>query len=143
MKPPRELYKHFYRSDILIMGWTTKLIQLFEDLKIGITSSPVLSRFDPRKPTILKTDWSARGMSWILIQPADDDASVKATATLKKIGEFLFDLDMEGPRLKPIKYGSRACTTSEKWFHPFIGEAAAGRWGIGQNRKFLWGNFFY
>ena len=22
-------------------------------------------------------------------------------------------------------------------------EASAGRWGIGQNRKFLWGNFFY
>ena len=39
-------------------------------------------------------------MSWILMQPADDDASVKATATLKKTGEFLFDLDMEGPRLK-------------------------------------------
>ena len=115
------------------MGWTTELIQLFEDLKIGITSSPVLSRFDPSKPIFLKTDWSARGMSWILMQPADDDASVKATATLKKTGDFLFDLDMEGPRLKHIKYGSRACTTGEKWFHSFIGEAAAGRWGIGQN----------
>ena len=125
------------------MGWTTELIQLLKDLKVGITSSPVLSRFDPSKPTILKMDWSARGMSWILMQPADDDASVKATDTLKNTGEFLFDLDMEGPRLKPIKYGSRACTTSKKWFHSFIGKAAAGRWGIGQNRTFLWGNFFY
>ena len=94
------------------------MIQLFEDLKVGITSSPVLSRFDPSKPTILKTDWSARGISWILMQPAhDDDASVKAIDTLKKTGEFLFDLDMEGPRLKPIKYVLRACTTSKKWFH--------------------------
>ena len=82
-------------------------------------------------------------MSWILMQPADDDASVKATDTIKKTGEFLFDLDMEGPRLKPIKYGSRACTTSKKLFRSFIGETAAGRWGIGQNRKFLWDNFFY
>ena len=82
-------------------------------------------------------------MSWILMQPADDDASVKATDTLKKTGEFLFDLDMEGPRLKPIKYGLRACNTSEKWFHSFIGDAAAGRWGIGKNRKFLRGNLFY
>ena len=119
------------------------MLQLFEYLKVGITSSPVLSRFDLSKPTILKTDLSARAMSWILLQPADDNASVKATYTLKKTGEFLFNLDMEGPRLKPIKYGSRACTTSGKWFHSFIGEAAAGRWGIGQNRKFLWGNFFY
>ena len=115
------------------MGWTTELIQLFEDLKVGITSSPVMSRFDPSKPTILKTDWSARGMSWILMQPADDDASVKATDTLNNTGEFLFDIDMEGPRLKPIKYESRACTSTKNWFHSFIGEAAAGRWGIGQN----------
>ena len=143
MKPLRELYKRFYRSDIPIMGWTPKLIQLFEDLKIGITSSPVLSRFDPSKPTILKTDWCARGMSWILMQPADDDLSIAATKLLLKTGEFLFDLEMDGPRLKPVKYGSRACTTSEKWFHSFVGEAAAGRWGIGQNRKFLWGNQFY
>ena len=77
------------------------------------------------------------------MQPADDDAYVKGTDTLKKKGELLFDLNMEGPRLKPIKYGSRACTTSEKWFHSFIGESASGRWVIGQNRKFLWGNFFY
>ena len=34
-------------------------------------------------------------------------------------------------------------TLAKKWFHSFIGEAAAGRWGIGQNRNFLWGNFFY
>ena len=102
-----------------------------------------MSRFDPSKPTLLKTDWSAHGMSWILMQPVDNDASSKATDTLKNTGEFLLDIDMEGPRIKPIKYGSRACTTSEKWFHSFIGEAAAGRWGIGKNRKFLWGNFFY
>ena len=105
MKPLRELYKRFYRPVIPIMGWTTELIQLFEDLKFGITSSPVLSRFEPSKPTSFKTDWSAHGMSWILMQPADDDASVKATDTLKKTGEFLFDLDMEGPRLNPINYG--------------------------------------
>ena len=82
-------------------------------------------------------------MSWILMQPADDGAFVEATATLKQTGEFLFDLEMDGPRLKPIKYGSRACSTSKKWFHSFIGEAAAGKWGIGQNRKFLWGNFLH
>ena len=32
IKPLRELYKRFYRSVIPIMGWTTELIQLFEDL---------------------------------------------------------------------------------------------------------------
>jgi hypothetical protein len=26
---------------------------------------------------------------------------------------------------------------------PVVGEAACGRWGISQNRKFLWGNAFY
>ena len=36
-----------------------------------VTVSPVLARFDPLKPTFLKTDWSAEGMGWILMQPTD------------------------------------------------------------------------
>ena len=61
------------------MVWTPQLIQPFEDLKHCVTSSPVLARFDPNKPTILKTDWSSKGKSWILMKPSDDEISVKAT----------------------------------------------------------------
>ena len=34
--------------------------------------SPVLSQFENNKETFLITDWSAEGIIWIIMQPADD-----------------------------------------------------------------------
>ena len=51
LKPLRKLCKRFYRKPIPQMAWTEDLIALFEQLKVGITSSPVLARFDADKPT--------------------------------------------------------------------------------------------
>ena len=59
MKPLRKLCKKYFRKRIPSPEWSPKLIQLFEDLKRCITSSPVLARYNPNKPTFLKTDWSA------------------------------------------------------------------------------------
>ena len=143
LKPLRQLYRRFLRSELPILAWTPASIQLFEDMKACITSSPVLARYDPSKPTMLKTDWSAEGMGFILMQPADDNESKTATAQLQKNGTCLFDLSMNGARLKPVRFGSRSCTDTERNFHSFVGEAAAGRWAIAQNRRYLWGSHFY
>lgn len=82
-------------------------------------------------------------MGWMLMQPANDDDSRTAMETLKETGECLFDLTSSGPRLRAVANGSRSCIDMEKLFHSFVGEAARGRWVIGQNRRFLWGNHFY
>ena len=143
IKPLRVLIKKYFRSDIPLMAWTPTLITLFHDIKVSITSSPVLARYDPSKPTFLKTDWSAEGMGWILMQPADDEESIKATKLLRETGECLFDLTRGGARLRPTGFGSRCCVPKEKKYHSFVGEAACGRWAISQNRRFLWGTHFY
>ena len=143
MKPLRKLCKLYYRKAIPLLAWTPELIQLFEDLKRCITSGPILARYDPSKPTFLKTDWSAEGMGWILMQPADDEESVRATELLRTTGECLFDLCKNGARLRPIAFGSRACTDMERKLHSFLGEVASGRWAISQNKRFLWGCHFY
>ena len=143
LKPLRKLCKTYYRKEIPSTAWTPELTTLFAELKVGITSSPVLARFDADKPTFLKTDWSAEGMGWILMQPADDEESLKATKLLKETGECKFDLSMNGARLKPIFFGSRSCNEMERKYHSFTGEGACGRWAIGQNRKYLWGCHFY
>ena len=143
MKPLRKLCKKYFRKRIPSLEWSPKLIQLFEDLKRCITSSPVLARYNPNKPTFLKTDWSAEGMGWILMQPSDDNESITATKLLLEKGECLFDLSLTGPRLQPIAFGSRACTDMERKLHSFVSEVACGRWAIGQNRRFLWGCHFY
>ena len=92
LKPLRLLVKSFYRKPIPQSSWTPQLIKLFADLKLCITSSSVLARFDTTRPTFLKTDWSSEGMGWILMQPADDDESIKAMKKLLTTGVCLFDL---------------------------------------------------
>ena len=59
LKTLRKFLKTYYRKTILLVAWTLDLIQLFEELKVTITSSPVLARFNPEKPTFLKIDWSS------------------------------------------------------------------------------------
>ena len=82
-------------------------------------------------------------MGWILMQPSDDAESLTATKILKSTGVCHFELTKVGARLKPIAFGSRSCHDNEVNFHSFTGEAASGRWAIGQNRNYLWGNHFY
>ena len=81
-KPLRKLLQQYYQKAKPMMAWTPDLISLFEKLKVTITSSPVLARFDPLTPIFLKTDWIAEGMRWILMQPANDIESTKDTKTV-------------------------------------------------------------
>ena len=92
IKPLRRLLKSYYRKDIPIMAWSPCLIQLFHDIKWNVTSAPILTLFDPDKPTFLKTDWSSEGMGWILMQPFYDEESIEAMQLLKTDGTCNFDL---------------------------------------------------
>ena len=80
------------------------------ELKHGVTSYPVLNRFDTEKPTLLNTYWSSEGMGWILIQSATDKEYQHASKVLKDTGTCLFDLSPHGARLQPIAFVSRSCT---------------------------------
>ena len=51
LKPLRNILTQYYRETILLMAWSPDLILTFEELKGTITSSPVLARYDPLKPT--------------------------------------------------------------------------------------------
>ena len=59
IKPRRVLIKTYFRAAIPMMTWTSALIELFEDIKRCIISSHFLARYNPSKPTFIKTDWSA------------------------------------------------------------------------------------
>jgi hypothetical protein len=112
-------------------------------LKKAVTNNPCLAHYDSSLPTFLKTDWSAVGMSYVLMQPADDPSSKRALEILQTGGQNTFDELMTGARLRPVRFGSRRCTTREQHFHSFVGEAVTGRWAIGQCRRYLWGGHFY
>jgi hypothetical protein len=143
VKPLRALERAYHRKAIPSIEWTPPLRELWEELKVGITSSPCIARYDATLPCFLKTDWSANGMGWVLMQPDNSAASTEALAKLYATGECDFDVTMGGPRLRPVRFGSRKCTDREQHLHSFVGETGGGRWGISQNKKFLWGAEFF
>ena len=105
-------------------------MRLFETLKIDVTSAPILARYDSLKPILLKTDWSSIGMSFILMQPADDEVSRAATSKPLSTGVCDFYLTMNGARLQPLHCGFRACKATESHYHSFVGEVACTRWAV-------------
>ena len=82
-------------------------------------------------------------MVLIFMQPVDDEESTKAGTTLKDMDKCVFDLTKNSARLKPAAFGSRGCNMNEVNFHSFTGKGACGCWEITQNRKYLWGCYFY
>ena len=143
VSPLRQLYTKYLHSKIPPEAWTKELETLFSSLKTDLTTEPVLARYDSSKPIFLKTDWSALGMSFILTQPGNDKASVKATRKLLDAGICDFDLHPSAPRLRAISSGMRKCTEGESHYHSFVGEIAALRWAIAKNKLYLWGVTFY
>ena len=73
------------------MAWSPELVKLFRDAKVCITSSPMLAWYNSGKPTFLKTDWSAKGMGCILMQPDNDKTLTETANLLLKTGEYVFD----------------------------------------------------
>ena len=95
--PLRHLAKLHHCKSIPDAAWTNPLSTLFDKLKVAITSDPCLARFNLTIPIFLKTDWSNVGMSFVLMQPADDDASHIALAILQQDNSLnTFDELMSG-----------------------------------------------
>ena len=64
-------------------------------------------------------------MGWILMQPAGNEESVEATTLLKKTDSCLFNLSLQGPKLKPIAFGLRSCNENEHNFILLLAKAHA------------------
>ena len=69
------------------MAQSPDLIKISEDIK-----KCILARFDPTKTEFLKTNRSALGMDWILMQPEDDEEPKKPEKKIVETDEFDFNL---------------------------------------------------
>ena len=78
-------------------------------------------------------------MGYILIQAGNTSQSVDAVQLLEETGECTFDLSLDGPRLRPVSFGSRSNQPFEIHYHSFVGEVACGRLAISCCRRYLWG----
>jgi hypothetical protein len=141
----------YSRKAIPSIEWTETHIALFDYMKEVLTSSPVLARFDSSTPVFLKTDWSASGMGFILMQLDGSEESLAAIVKLiaKLVAKLVagedneFDTALTGARLRPVLFGSRKCDDRETHYHSMVGEAACGRWAFGKLNKYLYGTHFW
>ena len=107
IKSLRRLLNTYFRKEILAVACSPELVDLFRDAKVCITSLPILAPYNPGKLTCLKTDWSAEGMGYILIQSANDETPMEATSLLLKTGECIFGITKSGARLQHVLFDSR------------------------------------
>ena len=124
--PLRRLQRLYHRQILALLACSPQFIDVFENCKTNLVTSPLLFRYDSSKLTFLKTDWSAGGMGYILIQPDNSPASIAAIKLLESIGECLFDLTLSAPRLIPVLFNSRSNLVHEKDYHSFVDEIACG-----------------
>lgn len=68
-------------------------------------------------------------MGYILMQPRDSSGS-SAAAYLTLTGEYLFDLFLDGPKLRHVLFRSRSNMIYERGYHYFVGEVVFRRWAI-------------
>lgn len=74
------------------------------------------------------------------------DASPTSLATIKRLAttsECLFDLSLDGPRLRPVLFGYRSILLYESNNRSFVGEVAYSCWRITVYRKYFWGSQYY
>ena len=77
------------------------------------------------------------------MEPDDSLDYIVAMKYLANTSECLFDLSLDGPRLRPVLLGSRSNLSYESNYHSFVGEVAYGRCRIAACRKYLWYSQFY
>ena len=129
ISPLREICRNEYTKPVAPF-WTDAATKAFDKMRMAIMSDPCLQRFDYRKPVILRTDFSARGFGYVLLQPENDDASIQASQDYRDGKGFTFMTKDSKAVLHPICFGARKCHGNKVRLHSHLGECFAGSYGM-------------
>ncbi len=111
--PLCEIMTQEYTEPVGIM-WTPEANSAFKELKKSVLCDPCLRRFDHRKLTVLRTDFSALGFGFIVCQPGDDKCSLEMTAQYMSGNGFGFMMKKGKGILHPVAFGLRQTQGNEK-----------------------------
>ena len=81
----------------------------------------------------LRTDWSAIGMLFVLLQPASDPESLAAMHRKIAGGPYEFMLPNAKCHLRPVCFGSCKYRGQENKLHSHLGTDFCGDWAINKN----------
>jgi hypothetical protein len=107
-------------------SWTDEAQTTFDKLKQSILCNPCLRRFDHRKLTVLRTDFSARGFGYVVCQPANNNILTAMAAQFMSGNGFVFMGKDDQGILHPMAFGSRRTQGNEKQLHLYLSEGFAG-----------------
>jgi hypothetical protein len=125
----RELTKHEYTDPIKPL-WTNAAQAAWEDMKTAIVSNLCLKRFDYRKLVVLRTDFSAMGFGYVLLQPGSDNASMQVAQDYRCGKAFTFMTKGLLATLHPVCFGAQKCRGNEVRLHSHLGECFASDYAI-------------
>jgi hypothetical protein len=91
---------------------------------------PILKRPDWNRRFYLKTDWSSKGMSAVLLQAETAPVAEYAMHNEIKGDVCQFDKTLSGLRLRPLAFLCRRCSEEESHRRSSVGELATGQWGM-------------
>ena len=107
--------------------WTQETQAAWEDLKGSILADPCIQRFDHCKLIVLRTNFSAKGFGYVLLQPGNDEASTNAAKDYLDGKGFTFMTKDSKAILHPV--------CNEIWLHSHLGEGFSGDYTI---NSFVW-----
>ena len=122
--------------------WTLEAQAAWEVLKGAILSDPCIQRFDHRKLIVLRTNFSSKGFGYVLLQPGNDEASVKAAQDYLDGKGFNFMTKDSKAILHPVCFGARCTRGNEIRLHSHLGEGFSGDYAINKCRSYVFGQCF-
>ena len=139
--PLRTLIKGEY-TDPIAQHWTPEAETAWNDLKEAILSDPCIQRFDHRKLVVLRSDFSSLGFGYVLLQPGNDKASVKAAQDYREGKGFSFMTKGSTATLGPICFGARRTRGNKVRLHSHLGKGFSGDYVINKCRQYVFGQRF-
>ena len=111
-------------------------------MKGAILANPCIQRFDHHKLIVLRTDFSAKGFRYVLLQPGNDEASTKAAQDYLDGKGFTFMTKDSKAILHPVCFGARRTRGNEIRLHSHLGKWFSEDYAINKCRSYVFGQRF-
>jgi hypothetical protein len=122
--------------------WIPEAQAAWEDLKGAILADPCIQRFDHRKLIVLRSNFSAKGFGYVLLQPGKDEASTNTAKDYLEGKGFNFMTKDSKAILHPVCFGARRTRGNEVQLHSHLGEGFSGDYAINKCRSYVFGQRF-
>jgi hypothetical protein len=99
-------------------------------------------RFNHQRLIVLWTDFSSRGMGYVVCQPVNDDTSNAAMNAYQSGNNFSFLTTSSTAVLHPVTFGAQRCRGNKVHLHSHLGEGFSGDYAMNKWHHYLFSQWF-